>query len=269
MNTTHRQLPDSLSMTGRTAIVTGAARGIGRAIALQLAALGADVAVLDVEPAGVAKVAHEVAALGPRGEAVTCDVTDPGQVRAAFDDVARTYGGIDILVNNAYVGWQAPPLELELDDWNRVFAVDVAGYLLCSQSAARHMVARRRGAIVNVSSVASSTALGRGNLAYGSAKAAVNQLTRELAVEFASAGVRVNAVLPCHIHSPSRAQDSESAELVKTYVSGIPLGRLGLPEEVAATVAFLASDAASLITGALLPVDGGNLALNAAGSVTS
>jgi NAD(P)-dependent dehydrogenase (short-subunit alcohol dehydrogenase family) len=154
-----------------------------------------------------------------------------------------------------------------------MFAVNVTGCFLCAQAAGRRMIARGEGgAIINMSSIAGSSALGRGNFAYSVSKGAVNQFTRELAIEWAPYRIRVNAIQPCQVLTPALQSliddpQFDSDSLVATFLRGIPLGRLAQPEDIAAAALFLASDAASMITGALLPVDGGNLAMNAGGTV--
>jgi NAD(P)-dependent dehydrogenase (short-subunit alcohol dehydrogenase family) len=206
---------------------------------------------------------------------VRCDVSDPSQVTDAFAQVTHHLGRVDICVNNAFKTCHVPPLSIEVATWNRVMDINVGGYFLCAQAAARQMISQGTGgAIVNVSSIAGMSALGRGNFAYSVSKGAVNQLTRELAIEFAPHQIRVNAVMPCQILTPGLQAflddpGPEGTDLLATFLRGIPLGRLGAPQEVAAAIVFLASDAASLITGAVLPVDGGNLALNAGGTVGS
>jgi NAD(P)-dependent dehydrogenase (short-subunit alcohol dehydrogenase family) len=264
--------PDLFRLTGRVAVITGGAQGIGLAVATAVLACGGKAAILDVNAeAGRAAVA----ALGAGDDAffLECDVADPEQVTRAFADVSAVLGDVDICVNNAFLTCHVPPLVLDVTKWNRVLDVNIGSYFLCAQAAARQMISKGTGgAIVNLSSIASTSALGRGNFAYSVSKGAVNQLTRELAVEFAPHRIRVNAVMPCQILTPGMQRylddpGPEGEELMATILRGIPLGRLGRPDEVAAAVVFLASEAASLITGAVLPVDGGNLALNAGGTV--
>jgi NAD(P)-dependent dehydrogenase (short-subunit alcohol dehydrogenase family) len=262
-----------VDLAGRHAVVTGAASGLGRATAHTLAGLGARVSVLDVNVAGAERTAAQIREAGGSAAPVRCDVADPGSIAAAFEEIARARPA-DILVNNAGINLRAPSMEISDEEWARTLAVNLTGYFLCARRFAEQLgpaAGRAGAAVVNVSSIGGRTSLGRGNFSYGVSKGAVDQMTRELAVAWASRGIRVNAVAPCQIATDGLRALSErpSAEgrLLDTFLRGIPLGRLAEPSEVAAAVAFLASDAAAMITGVVLPVDGGNLALNAGGTV--
>lgn len=266
-------LADALGLGDRVAVVTGAASGIGREIALTLAGAGAHVAVLDVDREGGEETSADVAALGREGLFAPCDVSDPTHVEDAFTAVDERYGRVDVLVNDAFLGAHARPHEIGVEEFRRVLDVNVTGYFLCAQAAGRRMIERGQGgAVVNLSSIGGSSALGRGNFAYSISKGAVNQFTRELAIEWAPFRIRVNAVQPCQVRTPAlqgliEDPQFDSDSLVATWLRGIPLGRLAEPEDIAAAVVFLASDAAAMVTGAILPVDGGNLAMNAGGTV--
>ncbi|MHB8958798.1 MAG: SDR family NAD(P)-dependent oxidoreductase [Candidatus Limnocylindrales bacterium] len=261
-------------LTGRVAVVTGAGGALGHAIAIGLATAGADLALLDITEAGLDRSRAAVEAIGRRAVSVLGDVGVEADVDRAFGVVDEALGRVDVLVNNA-----AGPVErhrpegFPLDAWDRAIRIDLTGYFLCARAAGRRMIAQGTGgSIVNISSIAGSTALGRGNFAYSVAKGGVNQLTRELAIEWASHGIRVNAVLPVQFRnawwtSVEADPSSASRGLLRRVTDGIPLGRLGEAREVVGPVVFLAADAASMVTGTLLPVDGGNLALNAGGSV--
>jgi NAD(P)-dependent dehydrogenase (short-subunit alcohol dehydrogenase family) len=261
-------------LTGRVAMVTGAGAngGNGHAIALGLAACGADVFVSDIDDPGVERTVAEVRALGRRGEGCHCDVGEAAEIEAMFARFDRAFDRIDILVNNVGIGHRSRPEELALEDWRRVVRVNLEGTFLCSMAAGRRMIARGQGgSIVNISSIAGSSALGRGNFVYSAAKGGINQFTRELAVEWSIHGIRVNAIQPAQIMTPALRAIFERSQLDgertrDRMLVGIPLGRFGEPEDVAKAAVFLASDAAGFITGHLLPVDGGNLALNAGGS---
>ena len=260
-------------LTGRVAVVTGggANGGNGHAAALALAEHGADLLVCDRDEPGAAETAREVEALGRRCVWTGTDIGDPAQIGAMFERLDRELGQVDILVNNVADGQRSRPEELELADWQRVVRVIMDGTFLCSQEAGRRMIARGRGgSIVNISSIAGSSALGRGNFVYSVAKGGINQFTRELAVEWSPHGIRVNAIQPAQILTPAVKRMFEDPRLdprslEERLLRGIPLGRLGQPEDVAKGVLFLASDAAAWITGIMLPVDGGNLALNGGG----
>jgi NAD(P)-dependent dehydrogenase (short-subunit alcohol dehydrogenase family) len=258
--------PDRLfDVAGRSAIVTGACGPIGQAIAAALRQRGAAVTAVDADPA------IETVAAGLGALAVRADVSDPGQVDQAVAAADNHGGGIDMLVNNAGINAHGGPLDVELSAWNRILAVNLTGYFLMARAVARVQRDRQRpAAIVNISSTASSSALGRGNLAYSVSKAGVDQLTRELAVELSALSIRVNAIQPAQVSTPAWlavAQDPQTAPRYDRVVSGIPLGRLVEPAELVGPVLFLLSPAASMVTGAVLPVDGGNLAFNAAGSL--
>jgi NAD(P)-dependent dehydrogenase (short-subunit alcohol dehydrogenase family) len=204
--------------------------------------------------------------------AVRCDTGQPAEVRAFFGQVDDVFGQVDILINNVGIIARHRPEELSLEDWNRVIQINLSGTFLCAQEAGRRMINRGAGGcIINISSISGCSALGRGNLVYSTTKGAVNQLTRELAIEWAKHNIRVNAILPAQTRTTylQRLIDDpnfDSEALIKQLLVGIPLDRLGEPEDLIGPVVFLASDAAAFITGTLLPVDGGNLALNAGGS---
>lgn len=266
-------MTDLFDLSGRTAVVTGAAAGIGRAIALGMARQGANVAVCDLDEAGIDSLLAEVKALGRRGLAMRCDVEQPEQIAAFFTAIDRTLGGVDILVNNVGHVARARPEELSLGQWNWVLATGVTASFLCAQEAGQRMMrSGRGGSIINISSIAGATALGRGNITHSVNKGAIHQLTRELAVEWAKHGIRVNAILPCQVLTEGFQEwlDSPTFDpaLMDRFLTGIPMNRLANAEDVAGPAIFLASDAAAMVTGSLLPVDGGNLALNAGGSHT-
>jgi NAD(P)-dependent dehydrogenase (short-subunit alcohol dehydrogenase family) len=260
-------------LSGRVAVVTGAGAngGNGHAIALGLAAHGADLFITDIDEAGLIQTAREVEALGRRCVWCRADNGCADDIAAAFGALDRAYGRIDILVNNVAASHRARPEELSLADWQRVLRVILDGTFLCCQEAGRRMIRQGRGGcIINISSIAGSSALGRGNFAYSVAKGGINQMTRELAVEWSPYQIRVNAIQPAQTLTPALQRiladpRLDPDTLRERWLRGIPLGRLGQPEDVAKAAVFLASDAAAFITGVLLPVDGGNLALNAGG----
>ena len=261
-------------LAGRVALVTGAGAngGNGHSIALGLASCGADVFVSDVDLPGAEETAREISTLGRRARACRCDVGLPREIEAMFASFDAAFEHVDILVNNVGIGHRSRPEDLALGEWQRVLSTNLDGTFLCSMEAGRRMIRRGMGgSIVNISSIAGSSALGRGNFVYSVTKGGINQLTRELAVEWAPHRIRVNAIQPAQILTPAVRRmfadpRLESERLRERILSGIPLGRLGEPEDVAKAAVFLASDAAAFITGHLLPVDGGNLALNAGGS---
>jgi NAD(P)-dependent dehydrogenase (short-subunit alcohol dehydrogenase family) len=261
-----------VDLTGRHAVVTGGAGGVGGAVAGIFTAAGARVSLLDLSGPGTEKVAAEITEAGGSAAGRACDVSDPEQVAEAFAWAEDAFGLPDILINNAGINRRGPSLEIAKQEWDQTFAVNLTGYFQCAQRFGRGLVAAGRpGSIVQVSSIGGVSSLGRGNFSYGITKAGVNQLTRELAVVWGPHGIRVNAVAPCQIATEGlkklSERPSEEGQLLDTFLRGIPLGRLVEPSEVATAVAFLASDAASMITGVVLPVDGGNLALNAGGTI--
>ena len=249
-------------MDGAVAVVTGGARGIGRATALALADAGAVTVVADLDAEASAEAVAEIGALGGRAWAHAADVTREDSVDALFAAAAEREGRVDILINNAGIAIRRPAVDLSLDDWDKVVAVNMTGMFLCARSAARQMIARGGGgAVVNVASIMGLSGGGLyPNISYQTTKGAVVNMTRALAIEWAPHGIRVNAVAPTYVRTRLIAPLLESAELTARIVAMTPLGRLAEPEDVAAAIAFLASPAAGMITGCVLPVDGGFLA---------
>jgi NAD(P)-dependent dehydrogenase (short-subunit alcohol dehydrogenase family) len=260
---------DLFDLRGRVALVSGAAQGMGRAMALALAEAGADLVLADLNAAGAGKTAEDIKVLGRRALALACDVSAPEQVRAAFAVLDREFGRIDFLGNVAGEAVRARPEEISLDDVEWTWRNLVYGRFCCCQEAGRRMLAAGRGSIVNIGSLASITAMGRGHVAYSMAMGAVAQMTRELSTEWAGRGVRVNAILPAQVVNPGlEARMAADPGLRTKFLSGIPTGRLGRPDDIRGLAVFLASDASAWITGALIPMDGGNLAMNAGGSTS-
>ncbi|HJX41422.1 MAG TPA: SDR family NAD(P)-dependent oxidoreductase [Anaerolineales bacterium] len=240
-------------LTGRTALVTGASRGIGRAIALRLAAEGAAVALLDVRETGAA--AEGVRAAGGRALGFQVDITDPAAVEAVVAETVRSWGKVDILVNNAGVIARGTLLDLTPEAWKRVLEVNVNGTFHCCRAVVPHMIARGYGRILNITSVAGKTGDVTAAPVYGTSKGALNALTKSLARQLAAHGITVNAIAPHAIETDMSAE--WSAEKRSEVLRGIPLGRLGKPEEVAAAAAFLVSGEAGYITGEILDLNGG------------
>jgi NAD(P)-dependent dehydrogenase (short-subunit alcohol dehydrogenase family) len=251
------ELP-SFDLSGRTALVTGAGRGLGRAIALALADAGADVALGLRRRDEDGGVAEAIAGMGRRALRLQMDVTDLAESYAATDAAIAELGGIDILVNNAGGGIDAPALDVTEADFDRAFARNVKSPYFLSQRVARHIIETGRGGrIVNQSSQAAIGAL-PGAPVYCAAKAAVSHLTRCLAVAWGEHGINVNAVAPTFIETPGTAPAlADPAFRADTVARIAALHRIGQPVEVAGAVVFLASPAASLITGHTLVIDGG------------
>lgn len=261
-------MPSTLfDLTGKVAVVSGAAQGMGQATALAMAEAGADVVLVDRNMPGAEATAEQVRTLGRTAFVSGSDVSDPPAIAELFRRLDAEFGRVDFLGNIAGDGYLARPEDLTITELQRVLQNLVIGRFAMCQEAGRRMLARGRGSIMNIGSIASVTALGRGHIAYSMAMAAVVQMTRELSTEWSHRGVRVNAVLPAQVLNPSLAERMrEDATLETRFLKGIPAGRLGRPGDIMGLAVFLASDASSWITGAILPLDGGNLAMNAGGT---
>lgn len=257
-------------LTDRVVVVTGAGGGLGTSICAGLAAHGADVALVDVDHGSLVRAAAGVEREGRRTLVLESDASDAASVEQAFAAVDDAFGRIDILINLAYTPTFGKPEELTLTDWELALRINLTSYFLACGQAGKRMIAQGRGgSIMNMCSISGTSALGRGSYPYSVSKGGVVMLTKELAVEWAKYGIRVNAIQPCQFLTPGlrhRLDNPKLSNIREKFVSGIPLGRLGEPDEMVGPVLFLVSDAAAMVTGALLPVDGGNLALNAGGT---
>lgn len=250
-------MSDELRLTGKTALVTGASRGIGRAIALAYGRAGADVAVLARTTDELKTLADELAQLGRKSLVLTCDVGDRGQVKAAVAAAIGEFGSLEILVNNAGGAHHAGPfLELTDEDWAEVWRTNVQSVVYFCREAGRHMVSRGTGSIINVSSIAGTTALPMMSH-YSATKFAVTGITRTLGAEWASAGVRVNALAPGFVTTTLTASFVAHQEFSDGLIKQVPSHRWGDPEDMTGAAVFLASDAARWINGTTLVVDGG------------
>lgn len=243
------------SLKGKVAIVTGGARGIGRAICLKLAQMGADIVVNDISDSESARdLLAEIRKVGCRAVFLEADISKSDQAKDLVEKAVRGMGRVDILVNNAGVTRDNLILRMTEEEWDTVLAVNLKGCFNCTQAVSRHMIKQRSGAIVNISSVVGIVG-NAGQVNYSASKAGVIGLTKSVAKELASRGVRVNAVAPGFIDTEmTRKLPPDYQEKLKSM---IPLGFFGQTEDVAKVVAFLASDEASYITGEVIKVDGG------------
>jgi NAD(P)-dependent dehydrogenase (short-subunit alcohol dehydrogenase family) len=244
-------------LTGKTAVITGAASGIGRATAERFAAEGASLMLNDREAGGLENLVAELTGKGAKARGLPGDVSRETDVRQLMDAAVHAYGGIDILIANAGVIPEADLTRATVELWEQTMATNGRGMFLCCKYAAEVMARRGKGAIVCLSSI-SAFAGQPGQAVYGPSKFIASGITKHLAIDLAPRGIRINAVAPGTIATPAVAKMSK--EGIDKVVKLHPLGRMGRPEEVASAILFLASDEASFITGAVLPVDGGYLA---------
>jgi NAD(P)-dependent dehydrogenase (short-subunit alcohol dehydrogenase family) len=246
----------SFDIGGQVALVTGAGRGIGRDLVLALAAAGAKVVAGIRDPEAAHAVATEARDAGGEVDGVSLDVTDRGSIERAIEHTVERFGRLDILVNNAGLGTNHDALDATEEEWDELFAVNVRGLFFACQSAARRMIAQRHGRIVNMASQAGLVGIPR-HAAYGASKGAVIALTRVLALEWSPFGVTVNSVAPTFIRTPGTAERLDHPEFLADVLQRLPVGRVGTTTDVAGAVLYLASPAASLVTGTVLVVDGG------------
>jgi NAD(P)-dependent dehydrogenase (short-subunit alcohol dehydrogenase family) len=254
-------------LSSRVAVVSGAAQGLGQAVALALAQAGANVVLVDRNLEGARATESQIRALGRETLCAATDVSNPDAIAELFAAVDKEFGRVDFLGNIAGDGYLGQPEDIELDLVRRVFDNLVLGRFAMCQQAGRRMLTQGSGSIMNIGSVASQSALGRGHIAYSMAMGAVVQMTRELSTEWSHRGVRVNAVLPAQVVNPSlTARMAEDTMLESRFLRGIPAGRLGQPKDIMGLAVLLASEASSWLTGAIIPLDGGNSAMNAGGT---
>ncbi len=247
---------DWLGLGGKRAVITGAAGGMGRAIALSFAAAGVDVALLDRDAEGCAALARQIEAQGGRAVAAHCDIADPASVAAAMKAATDALGDSDILVNNAGVLRPGALAELPLAEWNALLAVNLTGYLLCAQALRPSLLARGGGAIVHIASIAATNPQPRSG-AYSPSKAAVAMLSRQLALEWGADGIRSNIVSPGMIRTPMSESFYQAPGIKERREAMVPTRRIGTAQDIADAVLFLSSPRASYVSGAEILVDGG------------
>lgn len=252
----HSEHLPSFSLAGRVVLVTGANRGIGRGLVDAVAAAGATVAVTARSVADAEMVADEVRAGGGSASAHELDVADVASIRAGVAAVVERHGRLDVLVANAGLGANHPAVDVTEADWDEMMDVNAKGLFFTAQAAGRVMLDQGSGRIVAISSQASLVGI-RDHAVYCASKGAVNQLVRVLALEWGSAGITVNAVAPTFIYTPGTAERLDDPDYLAGVVDRIPMGHVGTIADVAGAVVYLASDAAAMVNGTILPVDGG------------
>lgn len=251
-------MKDIFKLDNKIAIVTGGAGGIGEALAMGLGVHGATVVVSSRNQEAIEAVAKKITdASGKEAGAIASDVTDEDSVRQLMDAVVAKYGGIDILVNAMGLNLKRDALEYPMEEWDKLFAVNVKGTMIACKFAARVMKEQGGGAIVNLSSVRGIRGYTGGNTGYCATKGAVELITKALALEWAPHNIRVNALGPALVITPGTKHIAENPELAQKYAAAVPLGRIGMPEDMVGAVNFLVSDAAAFVTGQTIYVDGG------------
>lgn len=246
-------------LNGKLALVTGSSRGIGKAIAKKFVQAGAEVIIHGRQRSDrLEAAAEELRALGGSVYIESADSSDPKQIEDMFRRIKNTYQKLDILVNNAALLSRKPFIELGYEEWDRIMQTNARGYFLCSQCAAKLMIPQRRGRIINVSSISQYEAAA-GRIHYCASKAAIGMLTKGIALELAEYGITANEILPGSIHTDFNDDVLSNKEYYDNCVAGIPLGRIGTPEDIAGAAVMLASDEASYISGAEIVIDGGKM----------
>ncbi len=247
---------DLFDIRGRKALVTGAGRGIGKVLALTLAEAGCDVALAGLHPDNLELVSAEIYKMGVKALTIQADVSSKNQVDSAFKLVEKEFGHLDICVNNAGISLQCPVEEMPEENWDRIMNINLKGVFLCSQAAAKLMIPRKKGSIINIASI-SGTAVNvpQKQGVYNTSKAGVVMLSRSMAVEWAPYGIRVNSLSPGYIKTEMTL--STMAHLFPVWESLTPMGRLGEPADLRGALIYLASDASSYLTAHDLIVDGG------------
>jgi len=244
----------------RIAAITGAGSGLGRAIAQAFSRVGAEVALLDRNGIAAAEVAEQIRAAGGRAHSLVLDVGNAAEVDKTFGDLGQRLGGLDVLVNSAGIAIRKPAVETSREDWDTVMGVNVTGSFFCARAAARLMLPKRSGSMVNLASIMGLSGGLYPNASYQTSKGAIVNMTRALALEWARDGIRVNAVAPTWTRTEFTRTLLARPEALEQIEQATPMGRVADPEEIVGAVLFLASPAASMVTGHILAVDGGFLA---------
>ncbi|MDA1056055.1 MAG: glucose 1-dehydrogenase [Planctomycetota bacterium] len=249
----------SFDLTGRVALVTGGAQGLGTSIARALADHGATIALMDLQGEAVAAAAKQLAEdTGRDAMGLACDTRDKDRVEVCVRNIAEQFGRIDILVNNAGIHRRGTPTDYDPQDLADVFAVNLVGCYHVAGAVGKVMLSQRRGSIINVSALGGGiSGLGRGGSIYAMTKGGIVSLTRDLAAEWGAHGIRVNAIAPGWIRTPMTQALQNDLKRSAKVLERVPLGRWGEPDDVAGVVVFLASDAAAYVTGCTIPIDGG------------
>lgn len=254
------------SVQGKRVLISGAGAngGVGHALALGFARAGARLAICDIDSDGLVQTVAELQQLGAEVLACETDISDNAQVEALFEQVDRQLGGLDVLINVPFAfPSRAQPHQLAVSDWQQTLAVSLGGYFLCNQQALKRMLGQGSGVLIQIGSNAGINALDSG------LGTAVHQMTREIAIEYASQGIRCNALAPAQIRTPGLEAHLNNPEfceqVLPRILNGLPYGRLIEPDELVGPALFLASDASAAINGAIIPVDQGNTAMNAGG----
>lgn len=243
-------------LKGQVALVTGASKGIGHDVALALAHAGAKVVVGARDSEALGRLVDQIEAEGGQAYAISLDMRDLGSIRAAVDQTIQHFGDLSILVNNAGLGFNHAAVDVSEADWDEMMDVNLKGLFFACQAAGKHMIGRKYGRIINMSSQAGQVGI-VGHAVYCATKGGVDQLTRVLALEWSKQGITVNSVAPTFIRTPGTAERLDRPEFAADVLSRLPIGRVGDTMDVAGAVIYLASPAADLVTGTILLVDGG------------